>query len=259
MAFGHAGFFSLPAGGRPVFQWRRHRFRTSIVSRSQRLLELLHLLRSRRYPVPGAELARMLGVSLRTVYRDIGTLQEQGARIEGEAGLGYVLRPGFMLPPLMFTEEEVEALVLGSRWVARHADPGLSESAKSALARIASVVPPRLRDTLDDTTLFSATKPDALPPGADVAGIRRAIRTGRKLRIRYLSLEDRESERTVWPFALGYFDKVCLLAAWCEERNAYRHFRVDRIRRLEVVDQRYPLSRHRLLKEWREGEDILSQ
>lgn len=227
--------------------------------RSQRLLELLHLLRSRKYPVTGAELARLLKVSLRTVYRDIGTLQEQGARIDGEAGLGYVLRPGFLLPPLMFTEEEVEALVLGSRWVMRHADSGLSEGAKSALARIATVVPPALRDTLDATTLLIASQPHAPPPMVDVAGIRRAIRGERKLLLRYLSLSGEATTRTVWPFALGYLDGVCLLVAWCEARSDYRHFRIDRIQHAEVAEQRYPSFRHVLLKNWRERQGVASQ
>lgn len=226
------------------------------MSRSQRLLKLLQLLRSRRYPVPGAELARLLDVSLRTVYRDIGILQEQGARIEGEAGLGYVLRPGFLLPPLMFTEEEIEALVLGSRWVMRHADSGLSDDARSALARIASVVPPALRETLDATTLLIASQPRTPPPAVDVAEIRRAIRGERKLRLRYLSLSDVVSTRTVWPFAMGYLDGVCLLVAWCEARDDYRHFRIDRIQHVEVDEQRYPSFRHALLKSWRERQGV---
>jgi predicted DNA-binding transcriptional regulator YafY len=105
-------------------------------------------LRRHRHPVSGAELAQRLGVSLRTLYRDIATLQAQGARIEGEAGLGYVLRPGFTLPPLMFTEDEIEALVLGMRWVADRADEHLADAARQALHRIAAVLPQDLRYTL---------------------------------------------------------------------------------------------------------------
>ncbi|HEU0231123.1 MAG TPA: YafY family protein [Burkholderiaceae bacterium] len=245
-------FLALPL----VLQWRRHNLEASNVSRSERLLALLQLLRSRRHPVPGAELSRSLGVSLRTIYRDIGTLQEQGARIEGEAGLGYVLRPGYLLPPLMFTEEEIEAMVLGSRWVMRHADSGLSESARSALARIASVVPRSLRDTLDAATLLIASQPRVPPPEVDVADIRLAIRGERKMFLRYQSLSDQESTRTVWPFAMGYFDGVCLLVAWCETRNDYRHFRIDRIQHVEVMTERYPSFRHVLLKGWRERQGI---
>jgi predicted DNA-binding transcriptional regulator YafY len=103
------------------------------VSRANRLLDLIQILRRHRYPVSGAALASELGISLRTLYRDIGTLQAQGATIDGAPGLGYVLRPGFMLPPLMFSHEEIEALALGSRWVADRAD-ALSQYLRSNLS-----------------------------------------------------------------------------------------------------------------------------
>lgn len=106
------------------------------MSRVQRLLDLIQILRRHRFPVTGASLASELGISLRTLYRDIGILQKQGAKIDGEPGLGYVLRPGFMLPPLMFSEDEIEALVLGSRWVADRGDVRLSAAARSALTKI---------------------------------------------------------------------------------------------------------------------------
>src|SRR5712692_11642714 len=124
------------------------------VSRAQRLLDLIQLLRRHRFPISGASLAQELGVSLRTLYRDIETLNAQGARIDGEAGIGYVLRPGFMLPPLMFSEEEIEALVLGSRWVAERADAPLSKAAANVLAKIGAVLPKDLRETLDDSGLL---------------------------------------------------------------------------------------------------------
>src|SRR6187200_43800 len=111
------------------------------VSRAERLLELLQVLRRYRQPVAGQTLADELGVSVRTLYRDIATLQGQGAAIDGEAGLGYVLKPGFMLPPLMFSEEEIEALVLGSRWVADRADRALADAAANVLAKIGAVLP----------------------------------------------------------------------------------------------------------------------
>src|ERR1700754_4300218 len=124
------------------------------MSRAQRLLDLLQILRSHRYPVSGALLAGQLDISLRTLYRDIALLQQQGAHIEGEAGVGYVLRPGFLLPPLMFSEEEIQALVLGSRWVADRADSQLGQAARNALAKIAAVLPPELRNECDDGALF---------------------------------------------------------------------------------------------------------
>src|SRR5437660_12795607 len=106
------------------------------MSRAERLLELIQRLRSHRYPVSGAALAAELGISLRTLYRDIRALQAQGARIDGEPGVGYVLRPGFMLPPLMFSQDELEALVLGSRWVAERADSALRDAARNGIAKI---------------------------------------------------------------------------------------------------------------------------
>jgi predicted DNA-binding transcriptional regulator YafY len=112
------------------------------MSRSQRLLDLMQVLRRHRRPVIGAVLAEKVGVSLRTLYRDIESLKGLGAYIDGEAGVGYVLRPGFMLPPLMFTEEEIEALVLGSRWVSERADTPLGDAARNALAKIAAVLSP---------------------------------------------------------------------------------------------------------------------
>src|SRR2546423_3411856 len=124
------------------------------MSRAQRLLDLIQLLRGYRRPVSGAVLAEALGISLRTLYRDIETLNAQGAQIDGEPGVGYVLRPGFMLPPLMFSEEEIEAIVLGSRWVAKRADAALGAAARNALTKIAAVLPPDLKASLDTSSLL---------------------------------------------------------------------------------------------------------
>ena len=124
------------------------------MSRSERLLELLQILRRYRHPVSGHDLAAELGISIRTLYRDIATLQSQGAVIEGEAGVGYVLRAGYTLPPLMFSEDEIEALVLGSRWVSTRSDQQLGNAARNALAKIAAVLPAALRDNLEATTLL---------------------------------------------------------------------------------------------------------
>jgi biotin operon repressor len=124
------------------------------MSRAQRLLDLIQLLRGYRRPVSGAVLAEALGISLRTLYRDIDTLNAQGAQIDGEPGIGYVLRPGFMLPPLMFSEDEIEAIVLGSRWVADRTDAALNRAARSALAKIAAVLPPDLKTGLDTSGLL---------------------------------------------------------------------------------------------------------
>jgi predicted DNA-binding transcriptional regulator YafY len=225
------------------------------MSRAERLLALMQVLRRQRAPVGGAALAQELGVSLRTLYRDIVSLQAQGASIEGEAGVGYVLRPGFTLPPLMLSEEEIEALVLGSRWVAAHTDPELAEAARNALAKIHAVLPPALRHELESNALL-VPAPHAPGPEALLASIRRAIRAQRKLRLDYRDAAGVPSERVVWPFALGFFEQTRMVAAWCERRAGYRHFRVDRIATLEVLQDRYPQQRQQLLKEWRATQRI---
>lgn len=199
------------------------------MSRAQRLLVLIQILRRHRFPVTGAALAAELGVSLRTLYRDIGTLQEQGASIDGEPGMGYVLRPGFMLPPLMFSEDEIEALVLGSRWVADRGDDRLSSAARNALAKIASVLPSDLRETLDASALLVGPGEPVFTGSVELSRIRQAIRLERKVEMTYCDNKGVESTRTIWPFALGFFDRTRVVVAWCELRQAFRHFRTDRI------------------------------
>jgi predicted DNA-binding transcriptional regulator YafY len=219
------------------------------VSRAQRLLELLQLLRRHRRAVAGAAIATELGISLRTLYRDIAALQAQGAQIDGAPGLGYVLREGFVLPPLMFTAEELEALALGSRWVAGRGDGRLAAAALDALAKIGAVLPAPLRHELDTTALLAGGGPVATPTVVDPGALRAAIRHEHKLQLRYRDLAGQDSERLVWPFALGYFDRVQVLVAWCELRQAMRHFRCDRILAAEPAG-RYPRRRTALLQDW---------
>jgi predicted DNA-binding transcriptional regulator YafY len=226
------------------------------MSRSERLLDLLQVLRRHRLPVSGRTLAGESGVSLRTVYRDIASLRAQGAPIEGEPGIGYSLRPGFDLPPLMFSPEEIEALVLGSRWVANRADDQLGAAARNALAKIAAVLPPERRDDLDATPLLVGPTASVVTDRVDISVIRQAIRAERKLGISYHDANGTVSERIIWPFAIGFFDCVCMVAAWCELRNNFRHFRTDRISALAPIDRRYPRRRQALLKEWRQIEGI---
>ena len=226
------------------------------MSRAERLLALMQTLRRHRRPVSGNALARELGISIRTLYRDIASLQAQGAHIDGEPGMGYVLKPGFMLPPLMFSEEEIEALVLGSRWVVDRGDSELAEAARNVLAKIGAVLPADLRHELDTSTLLVGPGPALAAGDQELPKIRRAIRTQRKLDITYRDLKGAESSRTVWPFVLGFFDRVRVLACWCETREAIRHFRTDRIVALSVSRQAYPRSRHQLLAEWRAQQSI---
>lgn len=226
------------------------------MSRTARLLELLELLRRRRTPASGTELAQRLGVSLRTLYRDIATLQEQGADIRGEPGLGYVLRPGFTLPPLMFSADELEALMLGSRWVALRGDTHLRTAADSAIAKIRAVLPSKWRDSLDEATLTVPNVGVTAAETVDTAAIRAAIRHEHKLRFEYRDQNGKVTRRTVWPLLLGYFANVLLLVAWCETREDFRAFRVDRMRHLETTGDPYPQRRVTLVREWRKRQGI---
>ncbi len=226
------------------------------MSRTERLLALLQLLRRHRTPVTGPALARDLGVSLRTLYRDIATLQGQGADIEGEAGVGYVMRPGYTLPPLMFSADEIEALVLGMRWVSRRADDArLGDAAGNALSKITAVLPAELRDSVEQATLLMPAG-EVIPAAVDLGAIRVAIRQEKKLSISYRTGEGDDSQRTIWPFALAFFERTRVISAWCELRGDFRSFRVDRIVGMEVLAARYPTRRAVLLKRWREREGI---
>ena len=225
------------------------------MSRAARLLDLVQILRRHRQPVSGQSLADELGISIRTFYRDIATLQAQGADIMGEPGLGYVLKPGFMLPPLMFTVDEIESLVLGSRWVAVRADDRLGAAAANALSKIAAVLPADLRDDINAGTLLVAPGEKHVST-IDLAVIRQAIRSEHKLAITYRNAEGTESRRIIWPFAIGFFDHSRVVATWCEMREDYRHFRVDRISAIATSGTRYPRRRNVMLKEWREMRGI---
>ncbi|SCW40495.1 Predicted DNA-binding transcriptional regulator YafY, contains an HTH and WYL domains [Rhizobium mongolense subsp. loessense] len=227
------------------------------MARSERLLTLLQTLRRYRRPVSGAVLATETGVSIRTLYRDIASLQGQGALIDGEPGVGYVLKPGFMLPPMMFSQDEIEALVLGSRWVARAADPRLAAAGADALAKIADVLPHEMRDEIETSTLLVHLRPPVADK-ADLDAIRKAIRSERILKLTYSDESGTVSVRNIWPFALSYFEQVRVVVAWCELRQDYRHFRTDRIVEMRPQEVRYPRRRAVLLKEWRDQQEISS-
>jgi predicted DNA-binding transcriptional regulator YafY len=221
------------------------------MSRAVRLLNLLQALRRRRRPVTAGELARELEVSVRTVYRDIATLMGEGAAIQGEAGVGYVMQPGLFLPPLGFDRDELDALALGLSWVQRRGDPVLTRAADNALAKIHAMLPPEGRDEVEDGGAMVG--PIAEPPAAvvPIERLRDAIRRQRKLAIVYRDGAGARSERTVWPIALAYPEGVRLMVAWCETRVGFRTFRVDRIAEVQVCEERYPRSRRALTKDWR--------
>lgn len=230
------------------------------MSRTQRLFDLIQILRCHRYPISGKQLAHELNVSLRTVYRDIATLQAQGASIEGEPGMGYVLRPGFMLPPLMFSEEEIEALVLGARWVERRTDKKLRRAATNVLAKISAVLPKDLQQQLEYSGLLIGPVKITIENDDEIeALIRLAIRKEYKLKMTYVDVKGDESQRIIWPLALGFFEEVRVIVAWCELRSDFRHFRTDRIVKLAPLETRYPKRRQHLLKKWRNIHNIPEQ
>jgi predicted DNA-binding transcriptional regulator YafY len=221
------------------------------MSRTSRLFSLLQSLRIRRRPVTAAVLAEELGVSVRSVYRDIDSLRALGASVEGEAGVGFVLSPGFMLPPLMLNEDELDALALGALWVSQRGDADLAAAARHALGKIGAVLPVSVMQPMDAPALVTAARAMSPPDAVDVSALRGAIRGRRRVTIRYADAAGRASQRTLWPVAIAYFDDCRLLAAWCEKREAFRHFRIDRIRELQVLAERYPVDRARLVRQWR--------
>lgn len=224
--------------------------------RTERLLSLLQTLRRHRRPVSGRALAGELGISLRTLYRDIADLRALGAVIEGEPGVGYALRPSFFLPPLMLSQQEAEALMLGMRWVSIFADRPLAAAAANALTKIEAVLPDEVRDGAGAVPLrVGPPGPDHLAM-EDLSELRDAIRGERKLSIHYRDGRGRQSRRTIWPFAIGYFTDGRILAGWCETRQDFRHFRTESILEARILNDRYPRRRGELFREWRGRQSV---
>lgn len=217
--------------------------------RADRLFQIVQYLRGRRLTT-AAQLAGWLEVSERTVYRDIRDLSLSGVPVEGEAGIGYRLSAGFDLPPIMFSMEEVEALVAGARMIEVWGGPALARNVRSAISKIALALPKGRREEIDRPRLFALAF--HIPPGA-AAGletIRRAVMERRKLRIRYVDSGERASARTVWPLALYFWGASWSVAAWCESRQDYRNFRLDRIRGLEATGDKFEETAGRSLEDF---------
>jgi len=218
--------------------------------RTARLLTLLQVLRTYRYPVSGQRLAERLNISLRTLYRDIATLQSQGAEIEGETGIGYVLKPSFFLPPLMFSQTEIEALLLGTQWVSQYGDAPLSKAATDALSKITDVLPARIKNGMNAFALrVGPPMPESLPK-ENLTILREAIRNQKKIRLDYQSQEGKRSQQIVWPFSIGYFTDGRILVAWREKQRDYCHFNTSRVIAIEILNDIYPRSRDSLFCEW---------
>ncbi len=218
--------------------------------RSDRLFDIIQKLRTARAPMTAAALAEALEVTVRTVYRDVATLQARRVPIEGAPGLGYVLRRGFDLPPLMFTAEEIEAIVVGARLLSRTGDPALQGAAESVLSKVMAVLPEALQAQLAAAPIYVASTGAPVAERVDLAEVRQAIRDERKLWIAYADEKGVQTERTIWPIAVAYYVNATLIGAWCELRQDYRHFRADRVLALTVLDECYPSDNGRLMQEW---------
>lgn len=218
--------------------------------RSDRLFDIIQRLRAATRPVTAATLAAGLEVTPRTIYRDIATLQARRVPIDGEAGVGYLLRRGFDLPPLMFTIEEIEAIAVGARMVRRLRDPKLQEAADGVLAKVTTVLPETLRASLVGSPIFVSAGDAVAAEGVSMADLRAAIRESRKFHITYADEKGRRTHRTIWPIAMAYYVDVTLVGAWCELRADYRNFRVERIGASKVLDERFDQDNGRLFREW---------
>lgn len=220
------------------------------MAKTGRLFAIIDSLRRRRRPVTAEALAEEQGVSVRTLYRDIQALIALGAPIDGAAGVGYVLRPGFFLPPLMFTADELEALVLGARWVEGRQDGALSRAAGLALAKIAAASPDDLRRRIDEAGLWPVNSRWRETDAPLLATVRAAMRAEKTLHIDYADESGKATTRAIWPAALAYFEEKQIIAAWCLLRQDFRSFRIDRIAAARIGDEGFGRRRAVLMTDW---------
>ena len=224
--------------------------------RSERLLALMQALRRRRRPVAGQVLAEEMGISLRSLYRDIETLKSMGAAIDGEAGLGFQLRAGYFLPPLMFSAEELEAVALGLRTLIFGPDADMARTARDAITKIAATLPAERREEMDAIGLFALPRPGAGEGDLTLAGLRAALREEVQVFIAYETVDGDYTERVIYPVALGYDRNREVLVAWCTLRQDFRSFRADRIVRLHLTGDPLPVPRRTLLHRWRTANNL---
>lgn len=225
------------------------------MSKSGRLFEIIQILRASARPMTAQTIADALEVTKRTVYRDIATLQAMRVPIVGEAGIGYVMRPGYDLPPLMFDADEIEAIVIGLAMLGRTRDTGLLHAAERAGRKIASAIPAHA-GPLIDRSLYASTW-NAIPDSqTDMQFFREAVRDEDRLCLHYRDGKGTESTRTVLPLAMIYYIDSIVLAAWCERRADFRHFRLDRIVKADRLNDPFNDRATALRKAWRETTNL---
>lgn len=222
----------------------------SDVRRADRLFDIIQALRSQARPMTAAALAAQLEVTTRTIYRDIVTLQARRIPIEGEPGVGYILRKGYDLPPLMFTTEEIEAIAVGVRLIHRIRDPDLQGAAERVLSKLQAAVPHELQAQLAEPRFYISEGSTVQPEGVSLFEVRQAIRHCLKMRITYTDEKQSRTRRTIWPVATLYYVDVTLIAGWCELRQDFRHFRADRIEQSTLLEERFAADGSRLMAQW---------
>jgi predicted DNA-binding transcriptional regulator YafY len=218
--------------------------------RTTRLFEIIQLLRVAKKPVTAEAMAAQLEVTKRTVYRDIASLQALSVPIYGEAGIGYVMRAGYDLPPLMLSIDEVEALVVALGLLERTNDKGLKAAADSIRAKIATVLPVATRQPIDEGSLYVPQWIHPQPVSVDLAVVRLAIRDERKLLLHYADAQGKASERIIRPIAMVYYVEVMHIIGWCELRQDFRSFRADRIDRCTPIEERFQGQGVQLRQDW---------
>ncbi len=218
--------------------------------RTERLFQIIQILRSTRSPITGRALADELEISIRTLYRDMAELAAQRIPITGEAGMGYVLDDGYDMPPLMLTADELEAAALGAALVASEADPSLARAARDLVSKLSEAIPKELRPIVLDASSKTIMTQFKVMERFDGALLRHAIRERYRLQLAYIDRDGGTTERTVWPLLIAFLDKSRYLVAWCETRNDFRHFRTDRVQELKVLGDKYPARRAVLIKDW---------
>src|SRR5689334_12916712 len=207
--------------------------------RADRLFQIVNALRRRRTATTAAHLADRLGVSERTVYRDIRDLILTGTPIDGEAGVGYRIRPGYDLPPLMFDRDEIQALVLGARIVRQFGDPALAQASDAILGKVAAILPKDLAHLVAETRLYVPSRIGAGRSAAALAVAREAVVAKRKLELDYATADGVATSRIVRPLGIFFWGRTWTLAAWCELRADFRNFRLDRVAASTILDQAF--------------------
>jgi len=219
--------------------------------RATRHRKIIDLVRRTRRPITAQAIAERLEVTVRTVYRDVAALTGDGVPIRGEAGVGYVMAPGYDLPPLMFSVDELEALMLGARMVVARADDETARAADAVIAKVRAAIPTELDPVLVEAPLYAAPDRRKKRDRIALGGLREALRSERKVHIGYVDEKNETTERVIWPLSIGYFESRRIVVAWCELRDNFRHFRTDRIQSFELLDDRLPKRRAALLAQWR--------